>query len=194
MKHQFKTVVVVLLFAVATMVIGRTIEEKKTYKIGDKGPAGGIIFFDRGINTKITKFKGWRYLEAAPQDQSDNAAWSAGGTSITGATGLELGNGAVNTAKILAVHGTAAHAASLCANYKGGGKTDWYLPSKKELNLLYTNLKKKGLGLFANQEYWSSSESEEAYAWYQGFADGAVDSNTKTNQLRVRAVRAFNIE
>ena len=33
------------------------------YKIGDEGPAGGIIFYDKGEYSD-----GWRYLEAAPAD------------------------------------------------------------------------------------------------------------------------------
>jgi hypothetical protein len=34
-----------------------------TYKIGDTGPAGGFVFYDKGNNSG-----GWRYLEAAPED------------------------------------------------------------------------------------------------------------------------------
>ena len=33
------------------------------YKVGDEGPAGGIIFYDKGSYSD-----GWRYLEAAPAD------------------------------------------------------------------------------------------------------------------------------
>ena len=33
------------------------------YKVGDEGPAGGIIFYDKGEYSD-----GWRYLEAAPAD------------------------------------------------------------------------------------------------------------------------------
>ncbi len=35
----------------------------ETYGIGDEGPAGGVIFYDKGEYSD-----GWRYLEAAPAD------------------------------------------------------------------------------------------------------------------------------
>lgn len=194
MKHYLKAIVPILIIVAVTAVSGWSIEEKKTYRIGDRGPAGGWIFFDRGIDTKGADPKRWRYLEAAPVDQSADAAWSEGSTRKTGATGIELGTGAANTSKILKVHGSSGQAAKLCSDYNGGGKTDWYLPSKKELGLLYTNLKKKGLGGFTDKEYWSSSESDEWYAWYHRFEDGGVDNNTKSNRLSVRAVRAFREE
>jgi hypothetical protein len=38
------------------------------YKIGDKGPAGGWIFYDKGNRTD-----GWRYLEAAPASTERSA-------------------------------------------------------------------------------------------------------------------------
>jgi hypothetical protein len=42
------------------------------YKIGDTGPAGGIVFFDRGFTGD-----GWRYLEAAPAGAEFTAEWGA---------------------------------------------------------------------------------------------------------------------
>jgi len=42
-----------------------------TYRIGDTGPAGGLIFYDKGNITG-----GWRYLEAAPASTEVKVIWS----------------------------------------------------------------------------------------------------------------------
>ena len=73
---------------------------------------------------------------------------------------------------------------------------DWFLPSKDELNLMYTNLKKAGLGGFVySGEYWSSSEGGSDYvgAMYQYFHDGTQFLVFVRDHFRcrVRPIRAF---
>jgi hypothetical protein len=72
-----------------------------------------------------------------------------------------------------------------------GGYTDWFLPSKGELNLMYENLKVSGVGGFADDAYWSSSEYNADIAWVQDFYDGYQYYSHKNNAYRVRAFRAF---
>jgi hypothetical protein len=72
--------------------------------------------------------------------------------------------------------------------------SDWYLPSKDELNKLYLN--KTAVGGFADDDYWSSSEyyadhEWSSRAWYQFFGEFYQNSTYKDALNRVRAVRAF---
>lgn len=90
---------------------------------------------------------------------------------------------------------TANYAARLCdvLEYEVNGEvfTDWFLPSKDELNLMDKNLHKQGVGSFANYHfYWSSSENNAFYAWLQVFSNGSQD-DPRDFDYRVRPVRAF---
>lgn len=85
-------------------------------------------------------------------------------------------------------------AKSLCSEYRGGGYSDWYLPSKDELDLVYINLRITGK-ISGNDWFWSSSEDDyniDIYAWGQRFSDGYQSGYGKKGTLSVRAVRAFN--
>ena len=85
---------------------------------------------------------------------------------------------------------TADIAARLCGDLVLGGYSDWYLPSKDELNQLYIN--RVAIGGFASSWYWSSTENASDYAWYFGFDPGeAGNGGYKSGAYYVRAVRAF---
>jgi hypothetical protein len=150
--------------------------------IGDTGPAGGKVFY-------LTDATGLHGLEAAPGDQSVAAAWGCWGTSITGADGTAVGTGAANTADIVVGCAEANTAATIADAYALNGYTDWYLPSKDELNLLYQQ--KNIVGGFADTSYSSSSEYHSNLAWLQGFSNGFQYSLSKNYPLPVRAVRSF---
>ena len=150
-----------------------------TYNIGDKGPAGGIIFFDKGYFSD-----GWQYLEVASRD-APTAHW---GSNVNG-TREGIGTGKQNTTLIVQTDetGTTAHR---CQEYRQGGYSDWFLPSKDELNLMYQNLKQKGLGGFSNTYYWSSSVTR-GWVTIQRFNDGSQASDEPNRTNSVRACRQF---
>jgi TolB-like protein len=134
-------------------VVQSTAPATKEYKVGDFGPAGGWIFYDKG---RITS--GWRYLEAAPSETEFTAPWGAYEKTV-GGTATGIGTGKRNTEVIvnyLRGIGESGRAAQLCDSLVAEGYDDWFLPSKDELNLMYTNLKAKGKGEFGNGYYWSS--------------------------------------
>jgi hypothetical protein len=75
------------------------------------------------------------------------------------------------------------------------GFSDWYLPARDELNVLYvndggstnTNLP-AGEG-FAGANYWSSTEYSASSACFQYFNAGIQVNSGKASSIRVRAVR-----
>ena len=123
----------------------------------------------------------------ATADQGSGIVWGCSGTSIT--TGTILGTGAANTAAILAGCATRPIAASLAAAVTDGGYSDWYLPSKDELNKLYLN--RAAIGGFTNNLYLSSTEYGSNYAWFQDFGFGGQNVDDKFRSYFVRAIRAF---
>ncbi|MCL2211190.1 MAG: DUF1566 domain-containing protein [Treponema sp.] len=119
----------------------------KVYKIGDKGPGGGFVFFaENGI-----------YMECSMDLGTFN--W----------------DDAIRAAR----------------NHRGGGFTDWKLPSQSELDLMYKNLKSKSMGGFGTSAYWSSSQLGSNYAWGQYFSSGNQNNFTKVSTYSVRAIRSF---
>lgn len=87
------------------------------------------------------------------------------------------------------------NAKKMCAEFRGGGYDDWYLPSKEELNFIYVNLVKTGKIIMSNSIYWSSSKSDEGGAWIQSFyVSGGQSRYEEYKIFSVRAVRAFNID
>ena len=172
-----------------------------TYALGDTGPAGGFVFYVTG--------DGLHGLEAAPEDIGGNAtatsvAWGCFGTLLSGMNELGVGSGAHNTSQ-RDLCSDASTAAKAAAAYEFNGYTDWFLPSKAELDLMYHELADTdnndtdsgvgddgNLGGFASGYYWSSSQANSYYAWVQGFDVGGQDDyDAKDDTLRVRAVRAF---
>ncbi|MEO6521771.1 MAG: hypothetical protein ABIN91_08835 [Mucilaginibacter sp.] len=112
---------------------------------------GGIIFYINGT--------GQHGLMVSPVDLSTSAPWAPTVTSLapTNATSFTIGSGAANTTKILNILGnTGTYAAKLCTDYRGGGFSDWFLPSIAELAFIRYN--KDIVGGIANTDYWTSNE------------------------------------
>lgn len=178
--------------------------------VGNKGPAGGIIFYCD--NT------GQHGLEAAPADvprekNGIDFTWGCWewnhnlGNRYTwttvGNTDTSIGTGAANTDAIIAAcgtsgstgngnpfgDGTVTNAAAAAKAYTLNGFTDWYLPSRDELDLLYQQ--KTGVGGFGYGYYWSSTEAAASSAWSQSLEFGGQSGSLKFNEQKVRAVRSF---
>lgn len=126
---------------------------------------------------------------AAPFDQG-SAIWGCYGTALVGADGINIGTGNQNTIDIMNGCTTVGIAARICGDLVMNGYSDWYLPSKDELNKLFIN--KNDIGNFSSDSYWSSSEYNYVFVWSQNFTTGLQDFGyNKNNAYHVRAVRSF---
>jgi uncharacterized protein len=164
------------------------------YSIGDVGPGGGFIFYENPNH----EGDGWRYLEAAPFDQSAGAQWGCFRRAIAGACGTAIGTGKQNTLDMIAACSEAGTASQLCAALSVNGVRGWYLPSRDELALMYRNLKAAGIGDFRdggvadNFTYWASSQQTADMAVHVDFADlGRQHGDDKDFPRRVRAIRTI---
>jgi len=165
--------------------------ETETFSVGEIGPAGGLVFYDKGSYAQ-----NWRYLEAAPSfTEWEGKQW--GNIPEDLETGTEAGAGKQNTENIIDVllpSEKGKSAAGLCRAFSYGGFSDWFLPSRDELSLLIEGLHPLGLGnIAASGFYWSSShvtQSDNLIWVYKPDEHGQGQSRTDM-QGRVRAVRRF---
>ena len=159
-----------------------------TIAIGESYQGGKIAYIlqagDIGYDANVP-----HGLIAAPNDQSIFTPWGCYGTAILGADGTAIGTGAQNTIDIMNDCNEASIAARRCGDLVLGGYSDWYLPSKDELNKLYLN--RVAIGGFATYLYWSSTEIDYTYAWFQNFDDGLQDYYPRVGGYGVRAIRSF---
>jgi hypothetical protein len=179
----------------------------RVYNIGDIGPGGGLVFLISGGLTYEMAPKTW---SGSSSDDTPSLAWcSDTSTSIAGAVARAVGTGSANTTAMLALPCTSGAAFSADA-YAGGGFTDWFLPSRDELNAMCNYSRNPttpptgvctgsqdgtfstGTYGFASGGYWSSTQLGAFGAWAQSLVDGLQVSGVfKVGPVRVRPVRAF---
>ena len=170
-----------------------TIFKNDIVNIGSKY-AGGIVFF-------IDKTGKHGYVMAPAESTYDlQVIWGTCGTTL--GTKTILGSGKLNTELILQHASSKGFlfskairtAARICSELSIDGYTDWFLPSRDELSLLYKNLSKTKFAIHQFGYFWSSSEENE----YQAFCCdpslfGRIVSTNKFDNYHqfVRAIRSF---
>ena len=200
---------------------GETTGTARNTEIGDRGPAGGIIFYVATGGITIQGYTGATgsfaeytayYLEAAPANETASR-WQTAYKLIDGITTWEyttakdaglaasIGVGRkdtqtiVNSAAFAELTDTAAQrCASKTVTVGVTVFNDWFLPSLGELNEFYKLKGQAGVpqtGIPTTGRFWSSSQCYSDAAWTQMFSDGAQSNYDKPNSLNVRAVRAF---
>ncbi len=168
-----------------------------TINIGDIYGGGKLAYLlvsgDPGYDANVA-----HGLIAAVSDGSNGnfISWnvSLGTNYTTGAVATALLTGFANTNTIITAHGGNGNYAAYSARaYTGGGYTDWYLPSKDELNKLVLNYVAIGGFNFNNGVYyWSSSEASQTTVWVQTIWNNGPQSTTfKTGNNYFRPIRKF---
>jgi hypothetical protein len=209
--------------------------------VGDTGPGGGKVFyysstgFQCGPNFSNTCY----YLEVAPNTWSggsadpslrwDYTAWSdenhAGYPNLVDdpypnvtahINESEIGLGYKSSVQLFTAYGdNSDYAAGAARRYTGGGKTDWYLGTSVEMNLLAdwskgnpsTPTVDSRSGTMIQGGFWQSSSSATHYwtasqldwakenAYRQDFSDnsgvGGSGQDHKSFERKVRPIRAF---
>lgn len=190
-----------------------------TCPLGDIGPGGGLVFLC---------FDGKTY-EMAPKTWNGSASdpaleWSGNTTDLLAGTSAAVGTGAANTAAMIAQPfggSTSGKAATSAVAYRGGGFSDWFLPSEDELMAMCNYSRNPvapaapsvdcNLGTstsqdtaFASSAYgfesvvndgrtWSSTQAtgSPTQAFRVKFGDGDFGNGAKVNSLFVRPIRAY---
>ena len=177
-----------------------------TYAVGNTGPGGGIVYYvdSAGFSCGADLVSICNYLEAAPTAGASawtdvERSWATGTTNqdanVANATGTAIGTGYKNSVAIVAQSGNVAatSAAVEARAYRGpNGLSDWYLPSKDELNQLY--LRQTDVGGFSGYRYfWSSSQyTLQGYRAFDLLFSGGISGEySKHAEEYVRPVRAF---
>ena len=195
--------------------------------VGDTGPGGGKVFYVHAsgtFNCGVAFTSTCRYLEVAPSgwntgadptklwavianQSSDVGSIPNDSSAYNNASGV--GHGYKNSIAIVNQGNNTTTAAGAARAYTGGSKSDWYLPTTAELNLLCQwarnvaqdvatrctggtlNTGTGASGGFSSSYYWSSSEHAASHAFLQDFRTGNQSSPNKYNWTHVRPVRAF---
>ena len=192
------------------------------FEVGDITPRNGIIFYvadgkegrplgftvqgygnpgDPGYFASYTAY----YLEAAPEDLPGTYTW--GGTyelfteldeQIKSPLFGIVGHGRSQTAFLHHFSNEGHNAATPCITHNIGDRTDWFLPSNAELNILFqqwSNTGKPAYYKFAEDIYWSSTYyGYDERVYLRRFDDSGdhPDGDYYSNTIcKVRPIRAF---
>jgi hypothetical protein len=165
------------------------------YSVGDTGPAGGIVFYDKGYYSF-----GWRYLEVAPSGWNGGAVdpkpmWGCWGTALNGADATSIGSGEQNTTDILVGCVTDGIAAKICNDAIINGYDDWFLGTYFEMYELFNLSASNWFSsmAFVASSYWTSSEIDLNAAISINYTTPSTQGNSQKNSITrsIRPIRAF---
>jgi BspA type Leucine rich repeat region (6 copies) len=174
--------------------------------VGDTGPGGGVVFYvdssGDGFNCGPTGDNMCMYLEnGRGVGASGIALWSkeslqSSSVPYPGAAGVSVGAGYQNTLAIIDQQGpydavTNKYMAGAAQAFRGGGKTDWYLPSTDELYELH----KSRLGTTSfTQSSTETSPTEISGIYFPNPASNIIPNIGKSEATNYfTSIRAFTL-
>ena len=174
--------------------------------VGDTGPGGGTVFYvgTTSVNSNGAEYPGGKYMEF--MDASTNKTYQYRCVTHVDGTSKSVGSGAKNTSLYKAACSDAESPVLLASNSEVGGKTDWFVPSYDELNLIcrYSrgqdtkspgtceNKKPTVSGSIFQKAVWSSTQYSKKSMYAISFGDGTEILRDKTKySYNYFIVRAF---
>ena len=165
----------------------------EAYSVGDIGPAGGVVFITPSTSGNTTGY----YFEVAPSNFALARTWAQStptnyqSTAVTGADATAIGTGYQNTLDIVAQGNSTSttSAAAYCRSLTINTYSDWFLPSKDEVNQIYLNIPISGFG--TTTALWTSSEITSTGAYLHTF-NGSSASALKSASNTAAPVRMFS--
>ena len=166
--------------------------------LGSQGQAGGNVFLTPSSVGNTTG----KYFEVALVDVSvnklkycDNPANVSDPLLVVGASDTSIGTGYSNTLAMKANSNCSSGAANAADSFskdssRNGGYSDWFIPSKDELNAVISNV--GNLIKLSSDQYWSSSEGSNSWEAWEQYITGPQNLRAKTDSYWVRLVRMYN--
>jgi hypothetical protein len=141
---------------------------------------GGIIFYIDSTRT--------HGLISSPGYPGTTEKWGCWPVSMPGIS-TAIGSGRANTESIVRNCNVGYTAAKACDDFSLDNYTDWFLPSRDELNQMY--IQRDAIGGFSARYYWSSSQYDKYTGYMQDFGTGSQVTQSKEFQYNLRPIRAF---
>jgi hypothetical protein len=181
----------------------------KSQSIGDYHQGGVVFYLDSsggGLTVDIVDIPNPNPMVNTSLD-SLLSRWGNYSTHVPGTSSPSIGSGIINSQNFISLYNSGNFAVHQCVNSYNQGFNDWYLPSKNELEEIFTHrvlidsvALNNGGHLFDDfaplYPYWSSTESPSTTDFrysYAVYSSNFTVLRGKILEYKVRAVRSFTV-
>ena len=144
-------------------------------KVGSRYRGGVVFYLDAASSSGL--------VAAEPLTAQK---WGCPGEDVSN-TSVLLYQGFTNTSRIFSNCFDLQTAGRTCFDFAVNGFSDWYLPSRDELDAY----RQSALGVSRAGRFWSSSQFDADKAWSVDFSAGISQPQSKADTLQVLPIRSF---